>query len=191
MPFESELASHYAEVRKRLGAGPVPPKPVVIPKPVVALPKPAEPPRTYFDASKLYRLAFDSSQQKPDLIKIEKIEAQKSILGKVTFKDVLNAVAAETGLTPEEIISKRRKRDLIMPRRYFFWRVAKECPHLSLAEIGRRAGVDHTTVLYHIHKYSVDSGEKVENMENVRSDGRTTRIGMGRLPPGYSLPVRR
>lgn len=63
----------------------------------------------------------------------------------------------------------QRLKHMVDARRFFWWRVVNECPHLSIAEIGRRSGHDHTTVLHGVKRYEdILSGEFVDyRLKNI------------------------
>jgi len=67
---------------------------------------------------------------------------------------VLRDVSRETGVPSKVILGARRMAFIVEARRLLWWRAAHECPHLSIAEIGRRSNVDHTTVLHGLKRYA-------------------------------------
>ncbi len=65
---------------------------------------------------------------------------------------IQRAVAAEFGLSVDEMLASRRNREVLVPR-YIAMHLAKKLTINSLPEIGRRfAGRDHTTVLNALRK---------------------------------------
>lgn len=53
------------------------------------------------------------------------------------------------GVTRAELRGPSRRRGIVMARRYFIWRAAKQIG-LSLPQIGALLNRDHTTVLHHL-----------------------------------------
>jgi chromosomal replication initiation ATPase DnaA len=70
-----------------------------------------------------------------DLLKFKRIKARQ------IFKTVVNFF----GYTPEQVISKSRKREIVYVR-YIYFCIAR-CTKNSLEEIGKITGHDHATVL--------------------------------------------
>jgi len=151
--YERELCTHYAQVRKRLREGP-PPKP----KELVKAPEPAQIPDfvLYVNKSPPVKPLIDP---KRDFILVvnncpwEKIETTRR-----TFQQVLVDVSRETEVPVEILMGKRRQKYIVEARRYFWHRVASECAHLSIADIARRSGCDHTTVLHALKRYAQANG---------------------------------
>jgi len=160
--YERELSTHYAQVRKRLRGEPpkrvmaIPPKPE--PEPVVE-PEPEQIPDfvLYVNNKPLVRTLVFS---KRDFVVIEneaKPEPQTVVLRK-PFCDVLRDVSRETGVPSKVILGHRRMKYIVDARRLLWWRAAHECPHLSIADIGRRSNVDHTSVLHGLKRYAELNG---------------------------------
>jgi len=151
--YERELSTHYAQVRKRLRGE--------IPKPIVAIPpRPApepEPEQICEIVQELNNKAFARTTV---------LGAQRFLIGgweplkseRRAFHDVLKDVSRETGVSVKVILGKRRMKFITEARRLLWWRVAHECPHLSIADIGRRSGVDHTSVLHGLKRYAEING---------------------------------
>jgi hypothetical protein len=74
------------------------------------------------------------------------------------FADVLKDVSRETGVPSKVILGHRRMKYIVEARRLLWWRAAHECPHLSIADIGRRSNVDHTSVLHGLKRYAELNG---------------------------------
>ena len=74
------------------------------------------------------------------------------------FCDVLRDVSRETGVPSRVLLGKRRMHYIVEARRLLWWRAAHECPHLSIADIGRRSNVDHTSVLHGLKRYAEMNG---------------------------------
>jgi hypothetical protein len=142
--YEKELCTHYAQVRKRLREGP-PKKP---PEPVKE-PEPEKIPDFVLYVNKM-PLVRTLVYSKRDFVVIE----NEAPAPRKSFQDVLKEVSHETGIAARMLIGNRRHRYLCEARQMFFYRVAIECPHLSIADIGRRAGRDHTTVLHGLKRHA-------------------------------------
>ena len=158
--YERELSTHYAQVRKRLRGEPpkrvmaIPPRPEPEPEP-----EPEQIPEfvLYVNNAPLVRTLVFS---KRDFVVIEnesKPEPQVVVLRK-PFCDVLKDVSRETGVPAKVLLGHRRMRYIVEARRLLWWRAAHQCPHLSIAEIGRRSNVDHTTVLHGLKRYAELNG---------------------------------
>lgn len=151
--YERELSTHYAQVRKRLREGPAPK-----PKEPVKEPEPAQIPDfvLYVNTGTKIRTLIEP---KRDFILVvnncpwEKIETTRR-----TFQQVLADVSRETDVPAKMILGTRRQKYIMEARRYFWHRVACECPHLSIADIGRRSGYDHTSVLHGLKRYAELNG---------------------------------
>jgi hypothetical protein len=155
--YLTELSTHYAQVRKRL-RGEIPKKPMPIPPapeiPAFAVwtnPQP-EPEPVIVEPKRDFTLVMNHLpwEKEPE----EKPKRRRS------YKDVLEDVSRETGIAAKHIIGRSRTKHFTEARRYFWWRVVEECPHLSITDIGRRSGHDHTTVLHAVGRYEeILSGE--------------------------------
>ena len=155
--YLTELSTHYAQVRKRLRGEiparpmPIPPKPVEIPTFAVWTNPEPEPEPVEVEPERDFTV-IDSSLP---------WEERKELFGpRRSYKDVLKDVVMELKIPAKNILSRQRTKELVSARRYFWWRVVDECPHLSIADIGRKSGHDHTTVLHAIGRYEeILSGE--------------------------------
>jgi len=162
--YERELSTHYAQVRKRLRGEPpkrimaIPPRPEPKPEPVVE-PQPEQIPEfvLYVNNSPLVRTLVFS---KRDFVVIENEPKPKppTVVLRKPFCDVLKDVSRETGVPARVLLGNRRMRYIVEARRLLWWRAAHQCPHLSIAEIGRRSNVDHTTVLHGLKRYAELNG---------------------------------
>ena len=65
---------------------------------------------------------------------------------------IISEVAAEYGVTVDEIRGPRRHGDLVKPRHAAMCRVYLQRPDMTLPEIGRLFRKDHTTVLHAIKR---------------------------------------
>ena len=162
--YERELSTHYAQVRKRLRGEPpkrimaIPPRPEPEPEPVVE-PEPEQIPDfvLYVNNKPLVRTLVYC---KRDFVVIEnepKPETE-TVVFRRPFVDVLKDVSRETGVPSRVLLGKRRMHYIVEARRLLWWRAAHECPHLSIADIGRRSNVDHTSVLHGLKRYAEMNG---------------------------------
>jgi len=162
--YERELSTHYAQVRKRLRGEPPkrvmanPPRSEPEPSPVVE-PEPERVPDfvLYVNNKPLVRTLVFS---KRDFVVIEnepKPEPE-TVVFRRPFVDVLKDVSRETGVPSRVLLGKRRMHYIVEARRLLWWRAAHECPHLSIADIGRRSNVDHTSVLHGLKRYAELNG---------------------------------
>jgi len=151
--YERELSTHYAQVRERLGCV-AKPKPVFIPKPqngavngteLATKQEPQPKAKTPTNIQEWYKLAH---QQIPW---ISFYDPERK-----TYKQLLAEVAKETGIDARQIVGRSRVKELVLVRRYFWYRCARELPHMTIADIGRKSGHDHTTVLHAVSAYKRD-----------------------------------
>lgn len=139
--YERELSTHYAQVRKRLREGPKKPEPERKPDFVLIV----------NDAPAAQKLVVP---KRDFVLVVNNLPWQTLKNKRKNFHDVLRAVAKEIGVPEKIILGKRRQKYIVEARRYFWHRVASECPHLSIADIGRRSGCDHTSVLHGLKRYA-------------------------------------
>ena len=141
-----ELLTHYDAVRIRLyGQGRQKNAPVVYmqPKLEIACPEPSKAQREVFpDVETLPPLIINPTIGMPpeDFVPPPKT--------KISWSEVVVAVEKETNMRRADILGSRRTLVCIRPR-HLLWALAYTCcPHMSVAEIGRRSGRDHTTILH-------------------------------------------
>jgi len=148
--YESELRTHYAQVRKRL-RGDGEPKPVVIPKAPEPEPEPEQVPDfvMYVNTGGLVRTVIEPKRDFTLVVNKLPWEKEK----RRSYQDVLRDVSRETGFPAEAIVGYQRTKSMVEARHYFWYRVTQECPHLSIAEIARRSNHNHTTVLHGVNRY--------------------------------------
>jgi len=159
--YERELSTHYAQVRKRLRGEPpkrimaIPPRPEPEPERVVE-PEPEQKPdfALYVNEKPFVRTVLFT---KRDFVIVQNDPEAKSIKCR-KIMDVLKDVSRETGVPSHVILGHRRMKYITQARWAFWWRAAQECPHLSIASIGRQSNVDHTSVLYGMKKYAEMNG---------------------------------
>lgn len=72
-----------------------------------------------------------------------------------TIAGIIARVAGEHGLMVSELLSKCRRIPLIKARHEAIYRVWIEKAPIGLAEVGRRFGLDHTTILSALRKKGV------------------------------------
>lgn len=155
--YERELSTHYAQVRARLRGAP----PKIISAPVKMVqpePPPPEPVAVMkvpevFDAPDNRPFAKTTIICKGDFVSVN-ANLEQDIQFRRSFTDVLKDVSRETGVPVKMILGHRRHQFLVDARHLLFYRVAVECPHLSIADIGRRACKDHTTVLHGLKRHA-------------------------------------
>ncbi len=83
---------------------------------------------------------------------------------------IADEVAEEWGVTPEALASKRRSRDIMVPRQVAMYLI-KEILDLPLVRIGQQfGGRDHSTVIHSIRKVE----ERMDQEDSFRS--RVTRV---------------
>jgi len=155
--YERELSTHYAQVRKRL-RGEVPKKPMPIPpkpEPVLEVLENPKPEPVIIEPKRDFVLIVNELPWRK-----KGGEKEETGLWRRSYKMVLDDVSRETGIPAKQIIGRQRCKQMVEARRYFWWRVVEECPHLSIADIGRRSGHDHTTVLHGVARFQeILSGE--------------------------------
>ena len=94
--------------------------------------------------------------------------------GHVTSDLVISVAADYFGVTPDEIRSSSRSRDLVTARQMAMY-LCRELTDLSLPKIGERfGGRDHSTVIYANNKIRQLIGENQRAYEQVKE--LTTRI---------------
>jgi chromosomal replication initiator protein len=87
---------------------------------------------------------------------------------------VISVAADYFGITPDEIRSSSRSRDLVTARQMAMY-LCRELTELSLPKIGERfGGRDHSTVIYANKKIEVQMHENQRAFEQVKE--LTTRI---------------
>ena len=100
-------------------------------------------------------------------------EALKDIISpfakrKITPQLIINVVSEHYGITPDDIISKRRNSEFVQPRQVCMY-LCRKLTDESLQSIGKALGKkDHTTVIHGIDKitdevkYNEDLKSKIE-----------------------------
>ena len=154
--YEKELCTHYAQVRARLRGAP----PKIISAPV-KVPEPEPTPPEPVAVMKVPEV-FDEPDNRPfakTWIMCEGVSVQFTPDNpRKSFQEIAKAVSRETGFSVAALLGHRRQGPLVAARQYMFYRLAAECPHLSIADIGRRANKDHTSVLHGIKRHAERNG---------------------------------
>lgn len=141
-----ELFSHYDAVRARLRGPRKPPN-------VFYVPRQPEEEKAAPEPSKAQREAYPDVEKLPPLIINPTIAMPPEDFvpppkTKIQWSEVVAVVERETKMRKADILGVRRTLVCIRPR-HLLWALAYTCcPHLSVAEIGRRSGRDHTTILH-------------------------------------------
>lgn len=88
-----------------------------------------------------------------------------------TIAGIIARVAAEHGLKVSELLSKCRRIPLIKARHEAIYRVWIEKAPIGLAEVGRRFGLDHTTILSALRKKGVtDTRQRASKSAEVQHE---------------------
>jgi len=151
--YERELYTHYAQVRKRLREGPAPK-----PKEPVKEQEPAQIPDFVLYVNNAPPVKPLIDPKRDFILVVNKCPWEKIETTRRTFQQVLVDVSRETEVPVKMLMGKRRQKYIVEARRYFWHRVASECPHLSIADIARRSGCDHTSVLHGLKRYAQANG---------------------------------
>lgn len=103
-------------------------------------------------------------------ITIEKAkDALKDIISpntpnKITPQHIMNVVCEHLNIKPEEIKSKKRNEEIVIPRQIVMYLCSKYTDYSS-TKIGEFLGKDHSTVLHGVSKLEAD----LENDENIKN----------------------
>jgi hypothetical protein len=138
-------AEAWKAVRARMGA-PLTPVVPTLPRPPEPKPKPIKP----------IRLIREKISAKAIPIIVTGFWGYHALpVGafRKTAAMIISEVSEASGYSIEDLKGPSRCAPLVAARQFAIWRVRKECPHLSLPQIGRFfGGRDHTTVLHAIRK---------------------------------------
>jgi chromosomal replication initiator protein len=115
-------------------------------------------------------VAYSLLEEKPITLELTK-EVLKDLLKEpkklITVDFILRCVAEEFGVTLQDLKTKRRNKNIVLPRQIAMF-VSRELTDLSLPEIGESfGGKDHTTVLYSYNKVKGDIIKSEELKERV------------------------
>lgn len=98
-----------------------------------------------------------------------------------TFKGVAGAVSEHFGIGIRDIMSRTRLFRIVYARHICFY-VARKVIKISLPEIGRRMGCDHTTVLHGVRKIEAQLSDLT-----VLADIDAVKARLARVNPGKQL----
>ena len=87
----------------------------------------------------------------PGLVVRWNYEDQPDLM-QTTMNKAVWAVAKAWGISVQSLHSKRRSRDVTIPRFLVMYLMSRYCSHRSLVEIGRFFGMDHTTIMHGIKR---------------------------------------
>ena len=83
----------------------------------------------------------------------------------ITPSLIMNVVADHFGVSIEDIVSKKRNKEIVIPRQVYMY-LCRELTDVSLDNIGDNiGGKDHSTVMHGIEKIKVD----INNNEELRN----------------------
>jgi chromosomal replication initiator protein len=113
-------------------------------------------------------IAYSLLEEKPITLSMAK-EVLKDLLKEpkklITVDFIQRCVAEEFGLSAHELKTKRRNKNVVLPRQIAMY-LSRELTDLSLPEIGASfGGKDHTTVLHSYNKIKKEIKDKVD-LEN-------------------------
>jgi hypothetical protein len=135
----AEQHSRHQEVRSRLWGSIRPPRPVIElppPDPVVG---------------ERMKALFAGADEEA----VEKTHyAPFNFLKRPGPQAIVKLVALKHGVSSREILGHQRYLRIVAARHESMWLIHTHCPWLSIPEIGRVFGRDHTTVLHALSKYT-------------------------------------
>lgn len=140
---------HYAEVRRRLMSGSTPPeRPRHWVQPMEQphrpdLPQPALP---------YIREAAPAITPRGKRVRDFILVATPDFLVKAPIKQIIRECCVKYHVTKQELIGPKRDTTIVQARQEAAFRMSKET-RLSLAQIGRKLGRDHTTILHAIRRH--------------------------------------
>ena len=88
----------------------------------------------------------------------------------ITSEKILNVIADHFGVTPDDITSKKRNQEFVLPRQIFMYLCHEMINGISYSQIAKILGKkDHTTVLYGFKKISEDvkANDEIANKVDV------------------------
>ncbi len=113
-------------------------------------------------------IAYSLLEESPitaDSVKTVLKDLLKESARQVSLEDVLRIVAEYYHIPPDDLKSRRRVKNVVLPRQVAMF-IARELTQLSLPEIGSGfGGKDHTTVLYAVNKIKreIKTNPRVQN----------------------------
>lgn len=170
-PELSKQAQHYADIRKKLMGKPArqappPPAPIVDVPEIKPIPAPQRS-RIFLPMWSIMDIQFDShiltwrsyiEANFGDMLRenealkeqIHIISRGEGYVPRPTGKDIIHDTLMRDfpGTTYSEIMSDRKTRDITFPRKICMFEVYRQRPDMSLPQIGRLFGKDHTTILH-------------------------------------------
>ena len=97
---------------------------------------------------------------------------------RIRGQTIVDAVASHYGLTPEMLRGGSRFMRVARPRQVAMYLIRKQCPHLSLPQIGAiLGGRDHTTILHGCRKVAVLIQSDTKLLEDVQAITRAVQPG--------------
>jgi chromosomal replication initiator protein len=104
------------------------------------------------------------------------LHPQREKEARLTPEEISRAVAEEWGVEPEQLASKRRTKDLTVPRQVAMYLI-RELLDLPLVQIGGAfGGRDHSTVIHSIRKVETN----LESDSSLRSSVHRVRESLSR-----------
>lgn len=106
----------------------------------------------------------------------ERLRVQNIALAKVIMhgfsmprwlREMVLEIAELRSVSPFDVVSKRRYRQVVPVRNEVFWRVKDHNPNLSLGKIGRWFGCDHTTIAHALASHQRKTGAKPYTTYNL------------------------
>lgn len=70
-----------------------------------------------------------------------------------SFDHLLDVICAVYGVEKELMLKSSRKKEAMVAKHHYRWALVRYFPALSVAEIGRRLGHDHSTVLHSMAEF--------------------------------------
>lgn len=169
-------AQDVAARRRRLMGKPQPKVKTPVPAPVEVEPQPVLVP---FRPRKAADLPTPRCQLQKDAQVIAYREWQVETLGQPCKAHIM-ARATEFGLTYADVVGTSRLRNISTARQQIMCSLREKYPNLTLPQIGRLFGRDHTTVLHALVKFghktssrATVSPEMSEEMKRLHADGVT------------------
>ena len=87
-----------------------------------------------------------------------------------TGASVLAEIAKRHGMTPADLMSLSRRREVSWPRQEAMYEIFVRCPHLSYPAIARLlGGMDHTTVLHGVRVHCERIGKSYSQIRFYRN----------------------
>ncbi len=164
MSYATDLLRHYHDVRKRTR------KPVVVVRRPIAPEPEATEPQPPPEPERRFVMAMTTDDE--------------ITLPHPSVREIVVAVAKEYGLSPLDIISHRRTRNVTGPRQLVMYIASRFTP-MALSKIGRALGRDHTTVLNGARRIAkfLGMGEPVtaDDIGRVSELVRAHRIALDRV----------